>query len=123
MSESAAAFAALDVAINLHHQGPIMTHVGTAALKVRAACACGVPVVVFRAPGAEALEDAGVGRVAEPSGAGLAGALRPLLTDSALRVELGTRGRAHAVEHWGWERLGAKLVVACEAAAARHPRR
>ncbi len=118
-AEAARALAALDVALNLHHQGALSGAVGTAALKVRAACACGVPIVVLRTPGAAFLEREGLGRVVDPSGAALAAALDMLFGDADERRRMGGRGVEYARAHFGWDQVGRKLLAVCERVLGR----
>ncbi|HYA67835.1 MAG TPA: glycosyltransferase family 4 protein [Acidimicrobiales bacterium] len=79
------------------------------------AAAAGVPQIAGRSGGAgEAVVDGVTGLVvAEPRDAGqLAGAMRRLLSDPALRSRMGTAARARAEECFGYEALARRLADA-----------
>lgn len=70
------------------------------------AAACGVPAVTTNVGSAEEVVDDGqTGFVVEPSVVPIVDALDKLLSDTALRTEMGNAARARAYEHFGAERL------------------
>ena len=79
-------------------------------LAIAEAMACGRPVVVSRAGGAEEIAEAGALFHQPGDAGGLAQCLSQLVADSALRTSLGAAGRAAAVRLFGRGRLADTLV-------------
>ncbi len=77
------------------------------------AAACGRPVVTTDVPGCrEAVEPGGSGLLVPPGDAGaLAGSLRSLLHDAALRERMGRRGRELAVERFSARTVNARTLA------------
>ena len=75
------------------------------------AMAHGCPVVVTRGVGlAQAVQDAGAGLVAEADPPALARAIRTYVEDPAARAKAGAAAAALAREHYGWDRVAARMV-------------
>lgn len=113
VADSANAFAALDVAVDLVQRGAMDARTGAAGIKVRCALASGIPMVALRLPGMELIETAAAGCVVEPEGSALADALARLLADAPRRAEHGHCGRMYAESHLSWDHVGARLRDIC----------
>jgi len=86
------------------------------------ASACGVPVVAGQAGGTASSVSEGVTgfRVDGASQSAVAGALRRLLADRTLAVQLGEQGRAWAEANFSWEQVAQRtLALGHEIRAAR----
>ena len=71
----------------------------------------GCPVVVTRGVGlAEAVQAAGAGLVAGADPSALASAIRTFLEDPAARAKAGAAAAALAREHYGWDRVAARMA-------------
>lgn len=82
------------------------------------AMATGTPFVGVREGGLlETVEEGLTGVLTEPRPDALARVIDDLLRDDALRVRLGTQGRARAEERWSWERAVDGLEAALRASA------
>jgi glycosyltransferase involved in cell wall biosynthesis len=81
-------------------------------LVIAEAMACGRPVIATAAGGAAELVDDGADALTVPPGdaAALAGAIRRLAEDPALRARLGAAGRARAERHFDRARLAAEVA-------------
>lgn len=80
---------------------------GMIAIEALDAMACGRPVVTTEAPGnRELIEKGDLGRcIRRGDTEGLGKYLAELVTSSALRKRLGTRGREFVLDHHSWERV------------------
>ncbi len=93
------ALAAVDASAILLKDAPVFT--GVLPSKIFEAMAAGKPIVAtLGGEAADLIREVGVGIVAPPEdAAGLAGAIRRLQGDPALREQMGRRGRAYAEAH------------------------
>jgi colanic acid/amylovoran biosynthesis glycosyltransferase len=83
----------------------------------------GLPVVATRTGGTDELVVPGTGWLVAPEDpAALASALQTLLEDTALREEMGNRGRLHVMEAHDIVRVAAQLANAFAAARSQPPR-
>ncbi len=75
------------------------------------AMACGVPVVATRVGGMkEIVVDGSTGRLVAPaSPLELADAINTILDDEALRIAMGTAGRARVLDYFSWDRVSERV--------------
>jgi glycosyltransferase involved in cell wall biosynthesis len=85
------------------------------------AMACARPVVATAAGGLQHMVPDDGGRKVPPGDSGaLAGALREVLADPALRRSMGERNRAEVEQRFAWSRVGDRLdQIYAEAVSAR----
>ncbi len=89
------------------------------------AMACGLPVVATSA-GAfpEVIENGVTGRLVPPADAhALAGAIRELMADPALRQRMGEAGRARVEEQFTWRQTALRTLALYEEVSGASPRR
>lgn len=73
------------------------------------AMASGLPLLISPGCNLPEAEEAGAALIAEPQVDQIARALSQLLTDSALRHDMGRKARALAEERFNWDRIAAQL--------------
>jgi len=71
---------------------------------------CGIPVVLTDACGFDALADAGAARLTQASSTALSTIIGELMSDIALRHEMGSKGRDLAVSSYTWDIAARKHV-------------
>jgi len=86
---------------------PVLEAHGLAPLE---AMACGTPVVAVREGGLrETVVDGETGYLVERDEVQFGSAVARLLTDDALRAQMGRQARTHVEQHWTWDAMGARL--------------
>lgn len=114
--QMARALGNVDVALVQWSWSDKVLETGVIAVEALNAMSCGRPVVTTEAPGnREFIEKGDLGHcVRRGDGEGLVKYLTELVTSSALRKRLGTRGREFVLDHYSWERLRPRYLELVE---------